>query len=255
MTDYPTNPITEEPDDMWEFLATTIAAHREITTGDHMDLISHTDGAEDLSRVWAPRIRTWDDASRSLDGDWSEPRPCRCRYPHAYRPTCQACMIEFMSKARRTWDPDVVDRNGEPAPRWVYDAEGEYGAHYQSTEIDGHRAHLVHYPTHGPSHLGTWILVITEFLYENPVTFKRNGQNITYTQRAREVIGFREVSDYAEGFYSLQELVEQWRATLDYKTNGWDNYQPEVLAPMGAAVVSPEFLDQLVDEHNGLVVA
>lgn len=242
-------------------LDTSTSHHRAIDGADYSDLLQH-DGTVDLGLVWAPRIRTWDDATAPYPATeaWQEPAACTCKYPHGYRPECQHCMIEYFAKGRRTWDEHFVstNRHGEEYddPRWIYDADGEFGAHYQSAEIGGFRAHVTHYPTHGPRHMGSWLIVITEFLFERPVTFTRGGNEITYTQRARQVIGFEEVHDYAEGFYRAQELTEQWRATQDYEQNGWSVVdQGPVLPDMGAAVVSLEFLDHLASTRNGEVIA
>lgn len=246
---------TDQPDDMEQFLATALASHREVTAGDEVDLL----GESNVDRLWAVRIRTWDETMQPWDergSHWMEPSPCTCRYPHGYRPQCRRCTIEYMAKARRTWDPDHKNRKGDDAPRWVYDAEGEFGAHFQSSEINGFRAHVVHFPTHGSRHLGTWLLVITEFLYEQPQSFTTHtGEQISYMQRARDVVGFQEVYDRDEGIYQAQDLVEQWRITEDNLRNGWDNVPLNEGRWTETAIVSPDMLDRMAEQPGAEIIA
>jgi hypothetical protein len=241
-------------DDMDDMIAGLIAQHHDLTSGDYDDLL----GSSEVGMLWATRIRTWnetDEAWPERSGGWIEPSDCICRYPHGYYPKCRVCTIEYMAKARRTWNPDYTNRKGDVAPRWVYDADGEFGAHYQSSEIRGLRAHVVHYPTHGVRQMGTWLLVVTEFLYEQPMSFvDSEGHTVAYTQRAREVIGFQECFDRDEGILQAQELVEQWRITDDNLRNGWDNITLDEV-PMEAAVMSPEMIERLADQPGVEIIA
>ncbi len=114
----------------------------------------------------------------------------------------------------------------------------------------------MHYPTHGTRHLGTWLLVITEFLYETPTSFTRdNGDTVSYTQRAREVVGFQQVYDRDEGILQAQELVEQWRITEDNLRNGWDNEPMNEGRWVETAIVSPDLLDRIADQPGAEIIA
>jgi hypothetical protein len=209
---------------------------------------------------------------------WREPGECRCTSwdpalrrrvpkPHSGRATCKRCFLEFMSKSRKSRVPgkgawvvkDPGDGRGarpawdKTADGWTFDPHGEYGRFWGSAVIDGRwRSAAVRVPS------GQWLVVMIEVIGTS-VWQKSETERVPI--QMIDIVGYHEARDQDEATLQAIELQQQWVLTQHASAGAWDNFHwseklgwlqsQDEPVPMGAALLSPQMLEQVADRPAG----